>query len=95
MEKLFVAYLVKDGNVVDRDGYDVLVKEIDDNKYQELITGEVFENYRCSNDDLSICLCYRIDPVLQYKLINRYLRFEANRVNTIISKCKIRKLTNN
>ena len=73
MEKVFVAYLVDNGNIIDKDGYDIIVKEIGDNRYQELITGNIFENYRYSNNKVSICLCFRIDSVLHYKYISNYL----------------------
>ena len=92
MEKMFIAYLVKNGNVIEKDGYDVIVKEIDDNKYQELITGDIFENYRYSNSDISVCLCFRIDSVLYNKYINKYLKYGESRVNTAINNCKSKKL---
>ena len=92
MEKVFVAYLVNNGNVINKDGYDIIVKEIGDNKYQELITGNIFENYRNSEDKTSICLCFRIDSVLHYKYINRYLKFEEPRVRRIIGSLQPRKL---
>lgn len=93
MEKIFIAYLASNGKIIEKDGYDVIVKEIDDNKYQELITGKVFENYRCSSDNISVCLCYRIDSTLQHKQINNYLRYEVNRVNCIINNSKVKKLS--
>lgn len=92
MEKIFIAYLASNGNIIDSDGYDVIVKEISDNKYQELITGKVFENYRYCSDGISVCLCYRIDSTLQRKRISNYLRYEVNRVNNIINGNKVKKI---
>ena len=92
MEKVFVAYLVNNGNVMNKDGYDIIVKEIGDNKYQELITGNIFENYKYSEDETSICLCFRIDSVLHYKYINKYLKFEEERVKRIIVNLQSKKL---
>ena len=94
MEKVFVAYLVDNGNIIDKDGYDIIVKEIGDNRYQELITGNIFENYRYSNNKVSICLCFRIDPVLHYKYISNYLKYEEGRVNSVIGKTNRRILVN-
>ena len=93
MERFFIAYLASNGKIIEKDGYDVIVKEIDGNKYQELITGRVLENYKYSNDDISVCLCYRIDSTLQRKQINNYLRYEVNRVNSIINNSKVKKLS--
>ena len=92
MEKLFLAYLVSNGNVIDKDRYDIIVREIGDNQYQELITRNIFENYKYSSEDISICLCFRIDSVLHYKYINDYLKYEEDRVKRIIESLQSKRL---
>lgn len=93
MEVMFIAYLVNDGEIMGDSGYDILVKKIDNDMYQELITGDVFKNYRDSDKGLSIILCNRIDPNYHHKYIDEYLRYEEGRVRSIIGKMKKKKLT--
>ena len=90
MEKIFSGYLSIGGVVIKQDGYDVLVKEIGEDEYQELITGETFRNFRCGGKDISVCLCYRLDSTLQSNSIRVYLRYEADRVRRIIDSLKPR-----
>ena len=45
-------------------------------------------------NDVSICLCFRIDSVLHYKYISNYLKYEEGRVNSVIGKTNRRILVN-